>query len=163
MVRDQVPAKEQAETLAQQASRLVGDEGYAKVTGFMDRIAATPAERVACVEQAAESRIRSISYQKKVTREDLDTLREWAKTQAPDSTDRVTGKALVTSIQGGGKMDFAEASELAVHYHEASGNDDVLASFLDGHAARSNKDQARVLAGKITDAERREEILKEFR
>ena len=101
LVRDELPEKEQAKTLAQQASRLVGDDGYAKVTGFMDRIAATPAERTACVEQAAESRIQSISYQKKITREDLDTLREWTKTQAPDSTDKITGKALANSIQGG--------------------------------------------------------------
>ena len=163
LVRDEVPEKEQAKTLAQQASRLVGDDGYAKVTGFMDRIAATPAERTACVEQAAESRIQSISYQKKITREDLDTLREWTKTQAPDSTDNITGKALANSIQGGRKMDFGEASELALHYQAASGNDDVLTSFLDGWPARQNKDQARVLAGKITDEKRREEILKNLR
>ena len=57
-------------------------------------------------------------------------------------------------------MDFGEASELALHYQAASGNDDVLTSFLDGWPARQNKDQARVLAGKITDEKRREEILK---
>lgn len=163
LVRDQVPEKDRAKTLAQQASRLVGDEGYAKVTGFMDRIVATPAERAACVEQAAESRIQSLSYQKKVTREDLDTMREWTTTQSPDSTDSVTGKALATSLQGGHKLDFAEASEMALHYRETSGNDDVLASFLDSWPARQNKDQARVLAEKITDEKRREEILKKLK
>ena len=40
-----------------------------------------------------------------------------------------------------------------LHYHEASGNDDVLVSFLEGWHARRNKDQARVLAEKISDAE----------
>lgn len=159
MVRDQVPQKDQAKALADQASRLVGDDGYAKVTGFMDRIAATPAERTACVEQAAESRIQSISYQKKVTREDLDTMREWTKTQAPDSTDKITGEALAGLLQNGRKMNFGEASELAVHYRETSGNDDVLTSFLDSWSARKNKDQARVLAEKISDDKRREEIL----
>ena len=159
MVRDQVPEKDQAKALADQASRLVGDDGYAKVTGFMDRIAATPAERTACVEQAAESRIQSISYQKKVTREDLDTMREWTKTQAPDSTDKITGEALAGLLQNGRKMNFGEASELAVHYRETSGNDDVLTSFLDSWPARKNKDQARVLAEKISDDKRREEIL----
>ena len=162
LVRGQLPENEQAKILAQQASRLVDDDGYAKVTGFMERIAATPAERTACVEQAAESRIQSISYQKKITREDLDTLRDWAKTQAPDSTDSITGKALANSLRNGRKMDFAAASELAVHYHEASGNDDVLSSFLDGSSSRQNKDQARVLAEKITDEKRREEILKKL-
>lgn len=163
LVRDQLPEKDQTETLAKQASRLVGDDGYANVTGFMDRIAATPAERTACVEQAAESRIQSISYQKKVTREDLDTMREWTKIQAPDSTDSITGKALANSLQGSRKMDFSEASELALHYRETSGNDDVLTSFFDGYSARQNKDQARLLAEKITDEKRREEILKKLK
>ena len=162
LVRDQVPEKDQAKALAGQASRLVGDDGYAKVTGFMDRIAATPTERIACVEQAVESRIQSISYQKKVTREDLDTMREWTETQAPDSTDKVTGKALADSLQSGRKLEFAEASELALHYRDVSGNDDVLTSFLDSWPARQNKDEARILAAKITDGKRREEILKKL-
>lgn len=162
LVRGQVPEKDQAKTLADQASRLVDDDGYAKVTGFLERIAATPAERTACVEQAAESRIQSISYQKKITREDLDAMREWTQSQAPDSTDSITGKALANSLRNGRKMDFSEASELALHYHEASGNDDVLSSFLDGSSSRQNKEQARVLAAKITDATRREEILKKL-
>lgn len=163
MVRGQVPEKDQAKALAEQASRLVGDDGYAKVNGFMDRIAATPAERTACVEQAAESRIQSISFQKKVTRDDLDTMREWTKTQAPGSTDKITGEALAGLLQNGRKMDFAEASELALHYREAGGTDDVLTSFLDSWPARQNKDQARVLAEKITDEKRREEILKKLK
>ena len=159
LVRGQVPPKDQAKSLAQMASRLVDDDGYAKVTGFMDRIAATPAERKACVEQAVESRIQTISYQKKITLADLDAMREWTKVQAPDSTDSLTGKALANSLQGGGKMDFAAASELALHYQEISGNDDVLASFLDDWPAHRNKEQARVLAAKISDDKRREEIL----
>ena len=159
LVRGQVPPKDQAKSLAQMASRLVDDDGYAKVTGFMDRIAATPAERKACVEQAVESRIQTISYQKKITLADLDAMREWTKVQAPDSTDSLTGKALANSLQGGGKMEFAAASELALHYQEISGNDDVLASFLDDWPAHRNKEQARVLAAKISDDKRREEIL----
>ncbi|HEX7261497.1 MAG TPA: hypothetical protein VF258_06745, partial [Luteolibacter sp.] len=76
LVRDQLPEKDQADSLAQQAFWLVDGDGYAKVTGYLDRIAATPSERTAVVEKAAESRIRSIAYQKKVTIEDLDAMRE---------------------------------------------------------------------------------------
>jgi hypothetical protein len=47
-----------------------------------------------------------------------------------------------------------------VQYHDASVNDDVLSSFLEGWPARQNQEQARVLAGKISDLKRREEILK---
>ncbi len=159
LVRDQVPEKDQAETLAHQASRLVDDDGYAKVTGFLDRIEATPAERTACVEQAADSQIQQLSSQKKVTREDFDAMREWVGSQAPGSTDRVTGKALGEAAQQGRKMDFAAAAELAVQYNQAGAGDEVLATFLEGSAVWSNKEQARVLAERITDAKRRAEIL----
>lgn len=164
LVRDQVPEKDQTSTLAQQASRMVGnDEGYSKVTEFMDRIAATPAERAACVEEAAESRIRSLSHSKKIAAEDLDAMRAWASTQSPDQVNTLTGKALANAGQGNGGTKFEDAAALAVQYHEASGNDEVLSSFLDGWAARRNKDQARILAEKISDPKRRGEILEKLK
>ena len=166
LVRDQLPEKDQAKALGQQASRLLGNEDYSKVTGFLDRIQATPAERAACVEQAAESKLQSISYKKKVTREDLDSMREWVTAQAPEKTGTVTGKVLASASQNGRKMEFSEAADLAVEYHDASGNDDVLSSFLDGWPARQNdqnKELARSLAQKISDEKRREEILKNLK
>jgi hypothetical protein len=159
LVRDQVSKEDQARTLAQQASRLVGKNEFAKVGEFLDRIQASPAERGACAQHAAESAIRTISHQSKVTREDLDTMREWVSAQAPEATGRITGSALANALQGSRKLEFSEAADLAVSYHEAAGNDDVLSSFLESWSARQNKEQARVLASKISDAKRREEIL----
>jgi hypothetical protein len=60
-------------------------------------------------------------------------------------------------------MEFSEAAELAVQYNDASGNDDVLSTFLDRGPARQNKEQARLLAEKISDPKRREEILKSLK
>jgi hypothetical protein len=160
LVRNQIPEQEQVAALAKQAARLVHGDGYSNVTAYLNRIEATPAERIACVEEAAESKIQMLSQQKKVTVEDLDTMREWACSQAPGSTDRATGNALAKSLQWGGKMNFADAADLAVRYHEASNNDDVLVSFLEsGGRAGENKEAARVLAAKIADVKRREEIL----
>lgn len=159
LVREQVSKEKQAQTLAQQADCLVGKEGYAKVTEFLDRIQATPAERSASVEKAAESSIETISHQSKITREDIDNLREWVTAQAPESTGRATGSALADALQGSHELEFSEAAELAAQYHDASDNDDVLYSFLNGWGARQNKEQARILAGKISDAKRREVIL----
>ena len=164
LVRDQIPEKEQARILAQKAASLVSnDGGYSKVTEFLDRIDATPAERTACVEQAVESKIQNFSYRKKITREDLDTMREWVTAQAPESTGKVTGTTLANASQNGRKMEFSEAAELAVEYNTAAGNDDVLSSFLDGYGARQNKEQARLLAEKISDPKRREKILKNLK
>ena len=56
-------------------------------------------------------------------------------------------------------MDFSAAAGLAVDYSAASGDDEVLATFLASWAAKSNKAAARILAGKISDETRRAEIL----
>jgi hypothetical protein len=157
LIRSQVAGKDQPQALAHQVDFLVGGDGYARVNEYMDRISATPAERMACIEQAAQSQIRQISSRGKFTREDLDTLRQWTMTQAPDSTDRITGQALARS-----KLDFAAASEWILSYHQASGNDDLITSFLNGGSSRKNKEQARALAAQITDVKRRDEILKKL-
>lgn len=164
IVREQVPEDDKERTLGQQASAFIAlSDGYTKVGEFMDRIQATPAERTVCVEQAASSRIDYLSAQKKITREDIDTMRAWVTLHEPESTGTVTGKALSRVTQIGGKFQFSEAAELALEYHAAAGNDDLLFSFLDSWPARQNIEQARVLAEKLSDPKRREEILKSLR
>ena len=55
LVREQLLEKDQIEMIVRQVSYLQSRGGYAAVTAFMDRIAATPAERMACAERAADS------------------------------------------------------------------------------------------------------------
>jgi hypothetical protein len=160
LVRDQLPEEDQGSALGRLASQVASRDGYSKVTEFLERIQASPAERTACVELAAESKIQSISYQNKVTREDFDAMREWVTTQSPGSTASVTGKALGDAVDSNRKMNFAEASTLAVEYNKASGNDELLTRFLESSAAQQNKEQARVLAASISDEKHRAEILK---
>ena len=160
LVRDQLPEEDQGSALGRVASQVASRDGYSKVTEFLERIQASPAERTACVEQAAESKMRSNSYQKKVTREDFDAMREWVTTQSPGSTASVTGKALGDAVDSNRKMNFAEASALAVDYNKAAGNDELLTRFLESFAALQNKEQARVLAESISDEKHRAEILK---
>ena len=98
-------------------------------------------------------------------REDFETVRTWAAAEAPGSVDRVTGKLLAQAVVQGREMPFAEAADLALEYHEAADNDDVLAEFLGSRAVRQdgNRERARELAGQISDEKRREEILKNLR
>jgi len=158
LVRDQLPANAQAQIISQVTPRLALG-GYANVTGYLDRIEATPAERTATVEQAAGTLVR-YPNDKPVTRENFEALRTWVGTQAPDLTDRITGVALGQAAQGNRKLEFAAAAELAVQYGQTSGTDEVLGAFLAGTAARSNKEQARVLAAQISDEKLRAEILR---
>lgn len=158
LVREQVPAKSQGDALARQAAQIASNGDYDKVSDYFNRIQATPEERAKCAQEAAEVKMRRYN-QKKPTREDFETMRDWLGQQAPDAKDRITGEILGNAMQGRKKMEFAEASELALQYHESSGNDDVLGAFLESWPARNHKQEARALAEKISDAKRREEIL----
>jgi hypothetical protein len=158
LIREQVPATDQARTFALQAAQRVAQGGYAKVSEFLARTQPTPAERIACVEQAVATSV--LSNDRKITRDDLDSVREWVGSQAPNATDSVTGKLLCAAALNNRKLDFAEAAELAVQYSQARGNDDVLITFVENWAMGSSKEQARVLAARITDERRRAEMLK---
>ena len=162
LVRSQLPEKDQAGALTPQASRMVSSDGYSKVTEYLDRIQATPAERVACAEAAAQTKLMNRD-QKKVTRENLDEMREWVRSQAPEALGSITGKSLGHAMQGNDKMEFAEAADLAAQYDQASGNDEVVGAFLEASNIYGNKEQARILVEKISDVKRREQILERLK
>lgn len=159
LVRKQVPANDQARTFALHTAQCVVQGGYPLVSDFLTRIKATPAELLACVEQAVASTI--LPTDKKLTREDVDAMREWVNTQVPNLTDAITGKALcAAALMGDRKLTFAEAAELAVQYGQAAANDNVLLALMENWGARASKEQARSLADKIADESRRAAILK---
>ena len=164
LVRNGLPEKAQAEVFGWQIQgMMLGEGGYTKVTEYLNRIQVTPAERVIYVQAAAACRIDDLSQEKKLTREDIDAMRDWTTSQAPGTTDKVTGFALGHST-GPGRMELSKAAALATQYHEASGNDEVLIGFLMACVPEDGfKKDARVLAAKISDVKRREEILNRFK
>lgn len=162
LVRAYLPENEQTSVIAGPANRLASG-GYEKIGPYLDRIAATPAERAAAVETAAGSRINQLSRSRKITATDIDQLRQWAETQSPGSADKATGRALANLDYDNGSTTFDQAAELAATYHESSSSDDLLATFLESWSARSNKETARSLAAKISDPQRREKILSNLR
>ncbi len=166
LVRQSLPEKDGQECIAGLVSRLTyNSDDYSALTDCMKRIEATPAERAVCVEEAAEGKFQRLSGERKITREDIDKLREWTKSQSPELADRATGKAFASSINSGGKMEYSEVAALAVDCHDASGSDEVLVPLLRDWQSRKdeNKEQARVLAGKISDEKVRNEILKKLK
>lgn len=165
LVRKSLSEKDGQRCIADLVNRLTYEsDDYSSLTECMNRIEATPAERAASVESAAGSRFKQLSNQRKITRDDMEQLREWAKSQSPELADRATGKALVGALSEIGKMEYSEVAALAVEYHNASGSDDVLVPLLKDWQSRQdeNKEQARVLAGKISDEETRNQILRQL-
>ena len=163
LVRGLVPEDERAGAFTNVASALVSEDGFEGVGKFLDSVNATAAERVVSSREAANSLMLEIADERVITRSDVETMRKWLEGQAPGTADKVTGEALGDAAQDGGEFGFAAASELALEYHRSSGNDDVLVAFLESYAAQSNLEQALPLADNITDAKRREDLLRRLK
>ncbi|HEY8962799.1 MAG TPA: hypothetical protein VIM57_11405 [Luteolibacter sp.] len=161
LIREQLPEKDRIEAIAQ-AARIDTPDDYSKATGYMKRIEASTAERNACIDEAADSSFSRISYQRKITPEDVEKLRAWTGSVAPEATDRATGKALASALNGRNKQGFFELADLAEQYHQAGGGDEVIIPLLESWGARKNKERARKLAEGVADEKRRNEFLKEF-
>ena len=159
LVRQLVPADEREGSFAHIAEQLVDENGYAKVSGFLDSVNATAEERVAAAKQVAESLLANLASDGKVTQGEIDSLRIWLGSQALGQTDSITGKALAEAAQNGEAFGFTEASQLALHYQKTSGSDDVLIAFLQSYSAHSNLEEARELANMISDEKRRAAVL----
>jgi hypothetical protein len=159
MIRGFVPQDERAGSFTHVISELIPDGGYDRVSSFLDDIQATPEEREVSAREAANAQLEEIATDRAVTRADVDAMRQWLESEAPGTVDRVTGEALGDAAQEEGEFGFEQASALALEYQRKSGNDEVLVSFLESFAARSNLEQALHLADKITDPKRRQEII----
>lgn len=163
LVRSKLPEDQQADVIANRANSLIHSGGYSEVSGYLDRIDASPAERDATVDRVADAQLQILSHQRKITRDDIEELRDWSETEAPGSAGRATGKALAGAMNSGNGMKFAEASKLAESYHEAGGGDEVLVPLLEHWRTNENKEQARELAQKIADDKTRERILERLK
>lgn len=163
LARTHLSDTERLEVFGHQASLLAMRGDLEKVEEYMDGIGATPEERTRSAEDAARSSIEGKSYDRKIKAEEIDSMREWLVTQAPGSVDKVTGESIGGSMQRGSATDFSEAVALVLKYHEQGGGDDVLTGFLDKANTWQDKEEARTLAEKISDPEKRGEALEKLK
>lgn len=162
LTRGLVPADEREGVFANISSQLIG-KGYEAVSKYLDSANATPQERLAAAGQAAQTQLQTLAHKGNVTQNDVEQLRTWLASQAPGKIDSITGKALAEAAQDDGKFQFGDASQLVLHYQKISGSDDALVSFLQSYAARSNLDEAIQLADKISNPQRRAQILQSLK
>jgi hypothetical protein len=163
LIRQFIPADERAGSFAHLASQLLAAQDDESLSHFLDAVQATAEERTAAARQLAESQIHTLSLAGEVRKEDVDQLRSWLDRQAPGQTEMITGKALAEAAQKGGRLSFDDASQLVLHYQNASGRDEVLIGFLTSYSARSNFEQAQPLLEMIADPQRRAEILAQLK
>lgn len=161
LVRSQSDEVNPTWVFSRQAEELAKQSGYAGVGDYFSRISPTAAEYETMITAAGIQKLRPGVYEPVIQIPAIDTFREWSDTQSPSSTDRATGLMLAHMIEG--NIPVAQGIELALHYHETTGNDDVLIGFIQGGFVRQRREQARELAQKISDPTRRDAILKSIK
>lgn len=164
VVRASLSEKEQVSAIASQASWMVGQNGLGAADAYLERIQASPGERMVVAEQSVSTRVSIISREKQLDSSDIEELRRWSSTHSPDTTDRLTGKILAEASRSyvQNKLELADAVSRVEEYHRTTRNDDVLIGFLES-MGRENKETSRTLAEKITDPAKREEWMKRYK
>ncbi len=163
LVRGQLDENGRLDVLGGLAANLSRQGDFGKVDEYLSRISATAEEREQSAVKAATGFLQSKGWSGSLGSEDIDKMREWAVKDAPGAVDRLTGEGIANATNSGRGMPFTEAAKLAQRYRDSSGNDDVLTGFLWQTNLRDNKDEARELAGKISDPKKRDELLERFK
>jgi hypothetical protein len=161
LIRNQLNPADQLAALGKRASNLAIQKGFTEVDAYLERIAATPEERKQSVEDAASGFLNGKRWEGGIKEEDIDAMREWTAKSAPEAVGRLTGQGVGEALNQDGGMDFPKASALALRYAGADGGDDVLVGFLE-KVPSTYKGEAREMAAKISDPQRREGMLKRF-
>lgn len=159
LVRRQLSEAERMDIFGNQASTIAIRGGLEKVGDYLDRIAASPQERVSSAEKAALGSIQRKMHNGRIQPSDIDSMRDWLGTEAPGSVEKITGETIGRSSMQGEAMKFSDGAALAMKYHESSGSDEVLVGFLHSAAIHENKEEARAVVEKISDSKLREELL----
>ncbi len=156
LARETMPADKIGGILANTAGQLAGQGDFERVDGFIAGSRATDEEKQQIVQRVLKNRMDGHGSGR-INTDELDKARAWGKGQSPAVVDKATGEALAETIWSG--TEFDKASELAMKYNEAAGNDETLAAFLKSGAVRnSDSKKAAALIAKIKDPALREEI-----
>lgn len=162
LVRGTLATNAQSAVITKPVARIAQQPGYDKIDQYLESVTATPDERTTAVREAGETKFRFLANENRLNVETVDTFRQWAAKQSPDSVDQITAAALA-GVSLNGANAFDRAADLASHYHDRTGNDQILIRFLGNGYNNGNKEKARTLAGKISDAAVRQRILDQIK
>ena len=158
LIRGAIGEGKSVHTLGIAGSQLVHQGGYDRVGNFMASVSATPAEREAIVGTSLQNMLHQGAINNGNPTPAFEEGLAWARKEAPESINRIIGST-IADISWRGNYD--DAAKMALKYHEESGNDEVLATFL-SKSGPSQPEKAYELADKIADEGKRAEIKKQL-
>ncbi len=159
MARKTLPEDGKLKALSRVAETLSQD--LEQVSGYLQRIGATPAEEAACVQAAAAENIKKFSSEHPLTIEELDRVREWIGTAESVSTGGITGAVLGEALYWN-RMSFEEAAALVMHYRQEDASDEGVVDFLKRGGCCHGQGSME-LAERIADPALRENAIRHIR
>lgn len=165
LIRGQLPDKDALERIARSVPGSIENTDFSTVMKYMETIAASPAERSACVKQAINDWTHYTSFRGKVTIDGIEALRTWADAQAPGLSKNLARDAIedMLALNQQSAMTLEQVEAIAAHYQGMEGGDEMLAQALERSANRNlRREYISALASRIPDEERRAKILKKL-
>ena len=158
LVRQGLPESQRTSGFCQVANRMATDQGFTKVSAFLDTIGATAEERQKTAESVAVTGLVPLFLQRKGQ---VTELHDWLVQQNPQTADRDAGRALGTNL---GKLGFESTLAAVTELHAKTGSDQLLVGFLNTSrgALGTHGDAAMALANQIKDPELRERAVIEI-
>lgn len=162
-VRKTIPKEEQMGLIMFQTVDMNHLDDTKKVLETFARIDATPEERSFLLQHEA---LTDISL-KNFDRERMEEYRKWAQEIDPSSADRSAGLAFAKHAERYREPeDYQYLTKLALDYHNSGAGDDFLIALVEGNGSKKTSlpiDNARELAMKISDQNRRDELLEKLK
>lgn len=159
IVRSSLPADQQIQMITGPVGSLAGQPGYDKIDQYLEQVAASPAERTSSVREAADVKFRSLANNGRLTVEEIDRFRSWAASQSPETVDQITADSL-TKLCWNGSSSAPKAWDLAIHYHQQTGNDKILSQFVRSAPGAFGKEKLLSMVELIKDEEIRKETVR---
>lgn len=165
IIRENLPPEDRLKAIAWPLGNWSDGDGSPmrldEVDAYLGRIGASDEERNACVMAVAADppSWKSQRSDPATGRDALEKMRSWVEGHAPEMLEPATVRA-VEALAGNWK--FAEASTLALEFHEQTGNDAYLTGVLEHVNDLSEPATVRELVGRLSDpdlqAKYREEL-----
>jgi len=163
--RSRFGEKECGEMVAGGMLKATDNDSFSSASAYLERIAASPAEKSASVSRVIERWSDEASFNGNVSVEKIEKLRKWVNEQSPDLSKNLIGEVItqMTRENGQSSMSLEQVLEIVSHYQAQEGGNEMLADTLEkGRLSNSRKSYLVALAGLLPDGEQRQNILKKL-
>ncbi|MGB6220746.1 hypothetical protein [Haloferula sp.] len=134
--------------------------GLSLVDEYLERIPTTEAERDELWRTSASS---FLMRESEPSLEDVGTVRDWLDERSSESASQIIGDTLGDMANANSRTGYKTHAEVLLRFHAENGGDDLLLGFLNKATIYNNKEQARIIAEKISDPAKRAAALQRIR